>query len=139
MSLHAKPSVIELYNYIRENKKNSKTCPVRFSGIPKAQLLKIAFDLGYKLPAVKRTDVKKGKQVKKIGNKLKKKLEKDIQKKKKEKVLNELKTNVKAIKIKEKLKKTIIPKDKQNKIMEDAYKDFFNTPKKKYNLRSSSK
>ena len=138
MSLHAKPSVLELYAYIREKKKESKTCPMRFSGVRKAQLLKIAQELGYKMPAVKRVDVKKGKAVKKIGNKLKKKLEKDFQKQKKKKVLSELKSNVKSIKIKEKLKKSIIKKDTQNSIMAAAYKDFF-SPKKKYNLRSSSK
>ena len=129
MNKHAKPSVLELYAYIRSKKKMSKTCPVRFSGIPKAQLLKIAQDLGYKVPAIKRADVKPGKKVKKVAHKLNKKLQKDYQKQKKKEVLNELKSNVKAIKIKEKLKKTIIKKDTQNKIMLDAYKDFFNKKK----------
>jgi hypothetical protein len=70
MNKHSKPSVLELYAYIRSKKASSKTCPVRFSGIPKAQLLKIAQDLGYKVPAVKRADVKPGKKVKKIAHKL---------------------------------------------------------------------
>ena len=90
-SKHAKPSVLELYSYIRNKKASSKDCPVRFSGIPKAQLLKIALDLGYKVPAVKRVDVKRGKQVKKVANKLNKKLQKNIQQQKKKAVLSELK------------------------------------------------
>jgi len=125
MNKHSKPSVLELYAYIRSKKASSKSCPVRFSGIPKAQLLKIAQDLGYKVPAVKRADVKPGKKVKKVAHKLNKKLQKDYQKRNKKKVLNELKSNVKAIKVNEKLKKSIIKKDKTNKVMFDAYKNFF--------------
>jgi len=91
---HAKPSVLELYAYIREKKKESKDCPIKFSGIKKAELLKIAFDMGYKMPAVKRTDVKKGKTVNKIGKKLNKQLQHTIQKKKKGNMINELKNKV---------------------------------------------
>ena len=73
--------------------------------------------------------MKKGKKVKKIASKLEKQFQTNLQKQNKKKVLSELKSNVKAIKIKEQLKKTIIPKDTQNKIMFAAYQDFFNKKK----------
>lgn len=94
-SKHAKPSVIELYDFIRSKKASSKACPVRFSGIPKAELLKIAQDLGFKMPAVKRADVKKGKQVKKLGKKLEKKLQKKFKTQKTKENTQKNKQNIK--------------------------------------------
>ena len=48
------PTVAELSKFIKSHK--AKHCP-RHSGVPKARLLKIAYDLGYKPPAVKKKNI----------------------------------------------------------------------------------
>jgi len=69
------PTVVDLIKFIKSHK--AKHCPPH-SGLPKARLLKIAHDLGYKPPVVKK---------------------KNIQAERKKAVLNQLKKRARASKI----------------------------------------